>query len=182
MGGDLDQAGLRDQADLVPVQEAAARFQAAAEVDRLVGGRVHPGAHRRQQRRPAVGLQDRQHAGVEAAVTVVERQQHGALGQRFAALARGQDLVDRDGLVAVLAQPGELVDEAIGAHAQEGLVGVVVLDVVVCQGQEIPGDPGFFGGRHGPFGRRRVDRDVLGAGGQRQDGQQQQGRQQESGG
>ena len=162
VGGDLHQAGTRDLAHVVPVQEAVARLHVAAEIDLPVGRRVHPRAHRRQHRRPAVGLEDGQHAGQEAAVAIVEGQQHGALGQRLAAgLARGQDLVHRDGLVAVLAQPVQLVDQPVGAHAEKALVGVFIFHVVVGQRQEMALHPGLVDWGHRPLGGRDVDGDIL---------------------
>jgi len=178
---DFHQAGPRDFADLVPGQKAIARLWAAAEVHRLVGRRIHPDANGSQQRGPAIGFQDRQHPGIEAAVAVVERQQHGAFGQWLAALARRQDLVDGHGLVAVGAQPGQLVDQPVGAHAEEALVRIIVFDVVIGQRQESIRLPGLLGRSHGALGRRREDGDVLGAGGQGQDDQQQQACQDQAG-
>ncbi|MNT04154.1 hypothetical protein D3C72_1387200 [compost metagenome] len=170
---DLDQPGGGNLAQLLPGQQAVARGRRAAEIDRLARRRVEPGAYRSQHRGPAVRLQDRQHARMEAAVAVIESQQHRARRERLAAAARGQHLVDRDRLVAVLAQPGELADQVVGTHAQVGLVGVLVFDVVVGQHHQVVVRPGLFGGGERTLRRRREHRDVLGAAGQQACGQQQ---------
>ena len=169
---DLHQAGVRHFPHLLPSEEAIARRHQAAEIDRLVGRRIQPDADRRQHRRPVVGLQQREDPAVEAAVAVVEGQQHRLVRQRRAAVLRLQDLLDRHRLVAVLLQPGELFIERAGAHRHVALVRRAVFHVVIRQHRVTVGRPRAFHRSHGPLRRRREARHVrLAAGGGQQRGQ-----------
>jgi hypothetical protein len=85
-----------------------------------------------------------------------------------------QDLIDGHGLVAVVAQPFELGGQQVGAHRQIALIGVMVLDVVVGQGQDVIARPGPVDVGRGPLGRRNESRNVACAAGQQQQAARQQ--------
>lgn len=174
VGGDFHQAGARHFTDLLPGQELAAWPWQTGEVHRLVQRRIDPGTDRREHCRPVIGAQNRHHAGVEAGITVVEAEHDGLGRQGRPTPARGEDLVHADRLVAVLAQPGQLLDQTLGAHRHHRLVGVGVIDIVVGNAQKMIFRPRRFVGLDRALGGWREWRGLLGAGAGQQYAQDQQ--------
>ena len=133
--------------DLRPGYKTLTRHWQAAEIHRAIGRRVHPDTHWRQYGRPLIGFEDRQNAGVKAAVTVIETQQHGLIRQRRAALTGRQQLIHRHRLITVGLEPGQLFNQVGGAHRHIGLAGIGILDVVIGQRQHLALRPRAFAGR-----------------------------------
>ncbi len=168
---ELDQARARHLGDFGPQQEVLARRGLVAPVNQLAFGHVEPARHQREQRGIVVALEQREHLGVGAAVAVVEGQQHGLRGQRLAAGARIDDLLQAHRVVAVVLQPGEHVGQR--AVVDGGFVGRV-LEAGAHAGAHVV--EGQHAKRHAVVGIGRRQR--LCEGGMRQQQRKRQRRQQ----
>src|SRR5690606_15303044 len=104
-----------DFADLLPGQEAFALGGLAAEIDRLVFGRIDPCADRRKNSRPLIGLKQGKHPCIKTAITVIESEQQRLVRQRFTAVPGFKYLVYGNGPVTVFPEPGELLNQVFRA-------------------------------------------------------------------
>ena len=146
MGPNFHQPGVGNRLDLRPSGHLLPGCGQTTKVNLLALRGVHPGAHRSQDCGPLKRPQHRQNAVKKAAETIVKRQQRGFGRQRRAPLARGQNLRNGNRLVAVLAQPVELLDQVVCAHSHIPLVCHGVIHIVVRQGDKLVVWPGGLSG------------------------------------
>ena len=128
----------------LPGGEALARRHQAAKINGLIGGGIHPTAHRSPQRRDVPGFKQRPDAGVKTAITIVEAEKKSLRWQWLKPLVRIQNVLNAHRTVAVMKQPGDLLIERAGAYREITLVGGVIFDIMVGQHQKAIRRPGFI--------------------------------------
>ena len=105
----FDDTGIGHFTDLLPVQERRTRETGpAAVLDEFAFRRFQPACFKRQKGGVAVGFEHRIDDFIEAAVTIVEREQYGFWRQRFSGFFCLEDILDADDVVAVFFQPVEV--------------------------------------------------------------------------
>ena len=109
VGCQFDDAGIGHFPDLVPGEECGAgELLVTAVIDFFVVRRFQPARFQRQESGIAVGLQHGIGDFIKAAVSVIERNQHGFGRQVRIVFLRFQDVPDADDGIAVFFQPVEM--------------------------------------------------------------------------
>ncbi len=132
---DFDQAAVLHLAQLCPGDEIVAGEIARAIGHDLTSRQFHPTGHRCDQRRIAVGLQQREHPCIDTAQAIVEGQQHRPRGQGTLAGTCIEHLLHADRVVRMRAQPVQMRGEIAGGHRIAigvALGGDVVANIVVA--------------------------------------------------